>query len=118
MLLITDCAKKLTLEVLSDVSFVKINGPMIGACYAYHRLCTEFKVKGVITGGARDPVYLKEPLHLSGFAWDFRAYIFSDPAAAFKRFVEILKEISPDFRAVYIKPPKPLHFHVEWRGQQ
>ena len=115
MLLITDCAKRLTLEVLPDVSFVRVNLPMIGACYAYHRLCAEHDVTGVITGASRDPAYSNEPLHQKGFAWDFRSYIFSDPLGAARRLAELLKEIDPLFRVVYIKPPKPVHFHVEWR---
>lgn len=116
MLLITDCVKKLSLEVMSDVSFVRINAPMIGACYAYHRVCAEVGVIGAITGAAREPVYAKEPLHIKGLAWDFRSYIFTDPTSAFQRLRSILSEIDPSYRVVYIKPPKPVHFHVEWRG--
>lgn len=116
MLLITDCVKRFSIEVLSDVSIVEINAPMIGACYAYDRLCAEYGVRGVMTGAARDKVYAKEPLHLKGFAWDFRSYIFNDVPKAFARFVELLKAVSPYYRAVNIKPPKPIHFHVEWRG--
>ncbi len=117
MLLVTDCARKLSLHVLDDVSFIEINAAMIGACYAYARLCEEYGVHGVITGGAREPVYKKEPLHLKGFAWDFRSYIFSAPVAAAERLAAILKEIDPLYRVVYIKPPKPVHFHVEYRGK-
>lgn len=117
MLLITDCVKRMSLHVLEDVSFIEINAPMIGACYAYARLCEESGVSGVITGGAREPVYKKEPLHLKGLAWDFRSYIFADPIAAAARLADILREIDPLYRVVYIKPPKPVHFHVEWRGK-
>ncbi len=117
MLLVTDCAKKLSLTVLDDVSFIEINAPMIGAMYAYHRLCDEYGVHGVVTGAAREPVYAKEPLHMKGLGWDFRSYIFTDAEAAFKRFVQILKGIDPSYRAVYIRAPKPVHFHVEWRGK-
>ncbi len=115
MLLITDCVKKLHLAVLDDVRIAEVNAPMIGACYAYARLCEEYSVSGVITGAAKEPVYLKEPLHLKGCAWDFRSYIFPDPLAATARLAAILKEIDPRYRVVYIKPPKPVHFHVEWR---
>lgn len=116
MLLITDCDRRFAIDVLSDVKIVEVNAPMIAACYAYNRLCSEVNAKGVMTGAARDPVYSKEPLHLKGLAWDFRSYIFADPFSACKRLSDILKEIDPAFRVVYIKPPKPVHFHVEWRG--
>lgn len=116
MLLVTDCASKLNLLVLEDVRFLEINAPMIGACYAYARLCGEWNAEGVITGAAKEPAYKREPLHLKGFAWDFRSFIFADAAAAVERLAEILKEIDPSYRVVYIKPPKPVHFHVEWRG--
>lgn len=117
MFLITDCVKRFTLEVLPDVSFVQVNAPMIGACYGYHRVCAELEVTGVITGAARDPVYSKEPLHQHGLAWDFRSYIFRDPEVAFRRLKEVLASIDPLYRAVYIRAPKPVHFHVEYRGK-
>lgn len=117
MLLVTDCVSKLSLTVLSDVSFVEINAPMIGAMYAYHRVCAEAGVSGVVTGAARDPVYSREPLHRKGLAWDFRSYIFSDPEKAYKRLKEVLSDIDPLYRVVYIRAPKPVHFHVEWRGK-
>lgn len=116
MLLITDCVRKLSIAVLSDTSIVEVNLPMIGACWAYDKVCGEFGVKGVMTGAARDKIYAKEPLHLKGFAWDFRSYIFDDIPAAFARLVVVLKAVSPYYRAVNIKPPKAIHFHVEWNG--
>lgn len=117
MLLVTDCVKKLSIIVLDDVRIVEINAPMIGACYAYSRVCAEYGVHGVMTGAGKEPVYQHEPLHLKGFAWDFRSYIFPDPIEASERLSKILKEIDPAYRVVYIKPPKPVHFHVEWRGK-
>ena len=39
-------------------------------------------VPGVVTGASKEPVYAKEPLHMKGFAWDFRSYIFPDPIDA------------------------------------
>lgn len=116
MLLVTDCAKKLSIIVLDDVRIVEINAPMIGACYAYNRVCAENGVHGVMTGAGKESVYQREPLHLKGFAWDFRNYIFDDIPAAFARFVEILKAVSPHYRAVNMKPPRPIHWHVEWNG--
>ncbi len=117
MLLVTDCDSKLSVEVLNDVKFVSINAPAIGAVYAYNRVCSECGVVGVITGAARDPVYSKEPLHQKGFAWDFRSFIFEKPEQAAMRLAKILADIDARYRVVYIKPPKPVHFHVEWRGK-
>lgn len=116
MLLVTDCAKKLSLTVLEDVSFIAINAEMIGAMYAYNRVCSEYGVHGVVTGAAREPVYIKEPLHMKGKAWDVRSFIFSDPEAAFLRLKAVLADIDPKYRVVYIRAPKPVHFHVEYRG--
>lgn len=116
MLLVTDCVKKLHIAMLDDVRLVEVNAAFIGACYGYARLCEECNVSGVITGAGREPVYLREPFHMKGYAWDFRSYIFTDPTSAARRLSEILKEIDAAFRVVYIKPPKPVHFHVEYRG--
>ena len=115
MLLVTGSGKRFIVDVLPDVSFVSVNAEMIGAFYGYWKLCSEHGVRGVCTGAAREPVYQKEPLHLKGYAWDFRSYLFDDPQGAALRLSEILREIDPHYRVVYIKPPKPVHFHVEYR---
>ena len=115
MLLVTDSGKRFVVDVLEDVQFIEVNKEMIGAFYAYWKLCSEQGVRGVCTGAAREPAYLKEPLHLAGFAWDFRSYIFEAPLKAASRLAEILKGIDTRYRVVYIKPPKPVHFHVEFR---
>ena len=115
MLLVTDSGKPFIIDVLEDVQFIEVNREMIGAFYAYWRLCTEYNVRGVCTGAAREPEYLHEPLHLKGYAWDFRSYIFPDAQRAAARLAEILRYVDAKYRVVYIKPPKPVHFHVEFR---
>lgn len=117
MVVVTGSGKHFIIDVLADVSFVAINSECIGALYAYWQLCDEYGVRGVVTGAANNPAYLCEPLHRKGLAWDFRSYIFPDQAAAASRLAENLKRLDPAYRVVYIKPPKPVHFHVEYRGK-
>lgn len=116
MLLIVDCAKKVSIPVLKEAHIVEVNSPMIAACYAYSMLCAEYGVHGVMTGAGGEEVYKNEPLHLKGYAWDFRSFIFPDPKGAARKFCTMLKDIDPRYRVVYIKLPKPPHFHVEFKA--
>lgn len=69
-----------------------------------------------MTGASRERVYFSDKLHWNGFAWDFRSYVFPDPLEALKAFEQFLFDTDARYRVVYIKPPKPAHFHVAWRG--
>lgn len=115
MVLDLECVNKVEVNVTRETRLVMINPPMIGACCAYWRVCKELGTKGTMTGAAWERVYAKEPLHLHGFAWDFRSYTFPDPYLALELLNRYLREIDPHYRAVYIKPPKPAHFHIEWK---
>lgn len=116
MLLLTESVDKLSVKVLPCVSIAEINGPMLHACLAYWEVCAGAGVVGTMTGASREKVYYKEPLHMKGFAWDFRSYVFKYPAIAANRMAELLSEISPAYRVIYIHGSKPAHFHVEYRG--
>ena len=116
MVLDIECVTKMFLGTTPETRILSVNGPMIGACCAYWKLCKESGVSGVMTGAAREKVYAREPLHLNGLAWDFRSSIFPDPEMALERLRNLLLETYPHYRVVYIKPPKTPHFHVEARG--
>jgi len=118
MLINTECVTKMVVGTTPETRILSINPQMIGACCAYWRVCQELGVPAVITGAARERIYSKEPLHMKGLAWDFRCCLFPDPDVAFERFRAYLVETDPNYRVVYIQPPKPMHFHVEWCGQQ
>ena len=114
MVLDLEAASKLSILTIPETRIILINSPMIGACLAYQRVCQELGASGAMTGAARERVYAKEPLHLQGFAWDFRSRAFPDPYFALTLLGKYLRETSPCYRAVYISPPKPAHFHVEY----
>lgn len=115
MIIDSGTIKKYTLDVLSEARLLTINAYAVVAFAAYAQVCVEHGVVGTLTGAAREECYRAEQLHLKGYAWDFRSYIFSDPEKAAQRLADLLSIIDPLYRVVNIKPPKPAHFHVEYR---
>ena len=79
MVLDLEAVSKIFVLTTPETRIILLNSPLIGACLAYQRVCRELGVTGAMTGAAREKVYAKEPLHLEGFAWDFRSRTFPDP---------------------------------------
>ena len=115
---VSPSSKRPMVSVAADTRFSFIRPQFAGACLAMWLVCEPKGIVPVVTGAGVEPVYAHEPLHLSGYAWDFRCSYFGDADKAFQELVEFLHSIDPRYRAVQFKAPKPAHFHIEWNGPQ
>lgn len=106
------------IEVLPAVRFSRITSAFEGAAWGMFLISHAHGVPCVLTGAGVEAVYCKEPLHLRGYAWDFRSSNFPDRAKAFLELQKMLSTIDPRYRVVHIKAPKPDHFHISWQGPQ
>jgi len=118
MVSVSPDGKPYAIEVLPEVRFSRITTPWYGAGFAMYMISFRHGVSCVLTGAGVEAVYCKEPLHVRGYAWDFRSSNFVDRAKAFLELQKMLSTIDPRYRAVHIKAPHPDHFHIEWRGSQ
>lgn len=116
MICVSPSGKPFAIEVLPEVRFSRITSPWYGAAYAMMMIAMNHGVPCVLTGAGVEKVYCKEPLHLNGYAWDFRSSVFVDRAKAFLELQKMLSSIDTRYRAVHIRFPHPDHFHIEWKG--
>jgi len=118
MLNVSPDGRPFAIEVIPEVRFSRVTSPFAGAAYAMFLVSFAHGVPCVLTGAGVEAVYCNEPLHLKGYAWDFRSSNFPDRAKAFLELQKTLISIDPRYRAVHIKAPHPDHFHIEWGGPQ
>jgi hypothetical protein len=116
MLNVSPDGRPFAIEVAPEARFSRITSAFPGAVYAMYLVSHAHGVPCVLTGAGVEGVYKNEPLHLRGYAWDFRSSNFPDRAKAFLELQKMLSIIDPRYRAVHIKAPHPDHFHVEWKG--
>lgn len=118
MVNVSPSGKPFAIEVIPEARFSRITSVFAGAAYAMYLVSLAHGVACVLTGASVEPIYYNEPLHVRGYAWDFRSSNFVDRAKAFLELQKMLSSIDPRYRAVHIKAPHPDHFHIEWKGPQ